>query len=247
MGLSLCVGYLSEIRKEAISSLPSFIQRSATLTDMALRSKIFNGDYSRATKQFEATSKCLVVRGHNAHIEPFALPNGAEFSCQMFGYSGLHHLRQLAAYVALDKELYEPTRKLPSEKNLVVAEYDSLIGNGDVSELSYQHLTLHGDGEGVYVPQDFQRVVEPPAQYFSTVGGGIGSSIRLLEECKSLAAVLELPLDLDAESPEVWSATDQPGTGSTKWQRFGVESFSCIRLIRACERSIATGAAVVFC
>jgi hypothetical protein len=59
----------------------------------------------------------------------------------------------------------------------------------------------------------------------------------LLEECLRLAQWLELPLDLDAESEEVWDAAESPATDGPKWQRFGKESFSCLRLIGACEAS----------
>ena len=66
-------------------------------------------------------------------------------------------------------------------------------------------------------------------------------------ECKRLAEWLKLPLDTDPESDEVWNAADESPSDGPKWKRYGNESFSCIRLIRAAEASIQSGAAIVFC
>jgi hypothetical protein len=221
MGLGLMVGYLAEVQQDDPEFAAVFVDR------------------------LKALEKCLARNGVTGYTEPAELPEEAWFSCQMFGYSGLHHLRRLAAYVALKEPIYEPARELP-EKDPVVERYYAAVGNGDISDLAFQHLMLHGDSEGYYIPVDFPRVIDPGEQ-FEVVGGGIGSANRLLAECKILAAVLELPESTDPEATEVWDAADSPATGPTKWQRFGIESFSCIRLIRACERAIETGAAVVFC
>ena len=73
-----------------------------------------------------------------------------------------------------------------------------------------------------------------------------GSSHALLRECKELARVLELPEDLSLEDEAVWRAVETQGEGEEKWERYGVESYTCLALIRACEASVETGAAVVF-
>ncbi len=247
MGLNLWVGCLADTRREALSQLPEIIRKSPLLSNAALNLGLPNTSYVKSLKRFRTLSKCIVTAGYLPHSEPLELSEEESFSCQMWGYSGLHHLRRLAAYVALERELYTPARELPKEDDNVVQEYYSIVGNGDVSDLPFQHLMLHGDSEGYYVPQDFSRVIDPGERYFDVVGGGIGSAYRLLAECRSLADRIELPLTLDAEAPEVWAATGTSGTGQIKWQYFGMESFSCIRLIRACEQSIKTGAAVAFC
>ena len=77
-------------------------------------------------------------------------------------------------------------------------------------------------------------------------GDLIGSAPRLLAECMELAAALEVPADLDPESDEVWEAAESQGEGEVKWQRYGIESHTCLALIRACRASVETGAAVVF-
>jgi hypothetical protein len=72
-------------------------------------------------------------------------------------------------------------------------------------------------------------------------------SQRLLDECRRLAVALQLPLDLDPESEEVWKASETQGRGDVQWQRYGIESLVCLRLYKACEHSLERQAAIVFC
>lgn len=221
MGLGLMVGYLADVRQEDPEFADEFIGR------------------------IKAVEACLERQGLSGYSEPPDLPEDDWFSCEMVGYSGLHHLRRLAAYVALDQPLYTPSLEAPDD-DPVVERYYEAVGDGDISDLPFQHLMLHGDAEGFYVPVEFVRVIDP-GELFDDVGGAIGSAHRLLAECKALARLLELPEDLNCESDEVWEAASAPGAGKLRWQQFGIESFSCIRLIRGCEASIKTGAALVFC
>ncbi|MEW9900729.1 hypothetical protein ABWL39_19100, partial [Chitinivorax sp. PXF-14] len=215
------VGYLADVLQEDPEFADEFVDRLKVLED------------------------CLARHGVVGYSEPAELLEDAWFSCQMFGYSGLHHLRRLAAHVAFNEPIYEPSRELPAQDPIVDCYY-AAVGNGDISDLPFQHLMLHGHSEGFYVPVDSPRVIDP-GELFEVVGGGIGSAIRLLAECKALAAILELPESTDPEAREVWDAADAPGVGPARWQRFGIESFSCIKLIWACKRAVDTGAAVVFC
>jgi hypothetical protein len=221
MGLNLMVGYLAEAEEED----------PETATDVQM--------------QYSIVSECVAAATGAVFNEPLHLPRESRFSCEMFGYAGLHHLRRLAAYKALDVALYAPSSECPND-DPVVRRYYQLVGNGDVSDLPFQHLMLHGDAEGCYVPVEFVRVIDPQ-ENFALVGGGIGSSHRLLSECTLLAATIELPTSLDAEAQEVFEAADSPGEGAMKWQRFGIESFSCLRLMRGAQASIEAGAALVFC
>ena len=75
----------------------------------------------------------------------------------------------------------------------------------------------------------------------------VGSAPRLLAECRRLAAALELPADLDPESDELAEAAAQQGQASGGWRRHGIAGFTALRLIRGCEQSIETGAALIFC
>ena len=200
--------------------------------------------YAGTKDLFDRLSKALINAALKPHIEPEELSEAESFSCQMFGYSGLHHLRLLAAHVCFKKPLYQPTRTLPEERHPLVAEYYRLSDPSRDRTLPFEHLMQHSDCDGFYVPQDFPAVV---VEKKLNVGQVIGSSVRLLEECRELAHTLALPLSLDIDGKEIWDATDKPGAGTSKWQQYGVESFTCLRLIRACEASVRTGAALVFC
>lgn len=247
MGLGLLVGYLAENRRETEERLPAFVRRIPTLANAALTYGIPYPEYAQTAKRFKTLNKCLSAAKLKPHNEPLFLSEDQPFSCQMWGYSGIHHLRRLAAYSALGRTLYVPERKLQETADSVVEEYYEVAADGANADLPYKHLMQHGDSEGMYIPQDFRVVVVPSKRYFAAVGGSIGSAFQLLKECQALAEIIELPLHLDIESSEVWDAADEPGKGALKWQQFGIESFSCIRLARACERSIDSGAALVFC
>ena len=121
-----------------------------------------------------------------------------------------------------------------------------LFGSRRTDPLRYEHVIVHSDAEGYYVPQDFERVIFP-AKALKIPGGMIGSVPRLLQECRGLAKLLEIPAGLDIESDEVLEAAECPGSGKAKWQQYGIESFSCLRLMAACEASLKAGAAIVFC
>jgi hypothetical protein len=69
----------------------------------------------------------------------------------------------------------------------------------------------------------------------------------LLAECLRLADALHLDPDLDPDSDEVAVALEGEVRDPVGWQRYGTESFVCLKLIRAARESIATGAAICFC
>ena len=191
------------------------------------------------TELYEPLSKALVEAGLPAHTEPDSKEEDAFFSCQMLGYSGLHYLRRIAAYIGLGEEVPGPGGDDPANDSVLEEYYDHLAPG-------FAHLVMHSDAEGFYVPLDFEDVIYP-SEALGVAGEIVGSSVRLLSECKRLAAWLELPLDLDPESEEVWDAAISPNVDGPKWKQYGKESFACIRLIKAAEVSIDSGAAIVFC
>lgn len=206
---------------------------------------------------FGELGNALEEAGLRAHDEP-RLDEAACFSADMFGYSGLHYLRRVAAHLALKREVPGPGDD-KSDDDPVVKEYYAQVTpeppglfarmfqkTRAPEKLPFQHLMLHSDAEGYYIPQDFPEVVFPRDD-LQIPGGMIGSSHRLLAECSELAKWLGLPENLDYESEEVWDAAESPALDGPQWKRFGVESFSCLRLIAAAERSLKSGAAVVFC
>jgi hypothetical protein len=58
---------------------------------------------------------------------------------------------------------------------------------------------------------------------------------------------LILPPDTDPEDDEVAEAFEAQDPSGEGWRRCGIEAHSCAALLRACDASLATGAAIVFC
>jgi hypothetical protein len=195
----------------------------------------------------------LRASGLAPHQEPETCP---VFSADMFGYSGLHYLRRAAAHLSLRGSLPPPGGKDASDDPVLAEYYDQvdqprggLLGrvfSRQPLKRKFEHLILHSDAEGYYVPQDFPEVLFPPEE-LKIPGGMVGSSQRLLQEMTVLAEALQLPPGLDPEADEVWQAADSQGTGEAQWQRYGVESYVCLRLLRAAQHSIANSALIVFC
>lgn len=193
----------------------------------------------------------------SVNLQPHNEPTRCEvYCCEMYGYSGLHYLRRIAAHLALRSKLPPPGTD-DASKDPVLEEYFETLGKGKPGFLArimgktpqsgmFDHLILHSDAEGYYLPQAFESVLFPP-QTLKIPGGMVGSSHRLREECERLAKELQLPLDLDPEEDTVWEAAHSQGKGETQWQRYGVESFTCLRLYQAAARSLESGAAIVFC
>jgi len=207
--------------------------------------------------EIDAINRYLKTIGLPKHVEPVDCPVGG---AEMYGYSGLHYLRRIAAYIELRGTLPPPGEDTAS-KDSVMEEYYSQLEEPSITFFSrlfgkkkekkespkrtFDHLMLHSDAEGYYLPIDFEDVLFPPDE-FKIPGGMIGSSIKLLEECKRLANHLELPLDMDQESDELWEASDSQGEGDLKWQRYGIESFTCLRLHNAALHSTKHNSLILF-
>jgi hypothetical protein len=220
----LCVGVPSEIRESDPEYVAYFEQ------------------------QVEAINGVLESFGLPPHREPFDVEDERTFECDMVGYSGLHYLRRIAAHLALGQELPPPGDD-EAASDPVLSDYyrifDESFARGEAAGMPYQHLIVHGDAEGYYLPVEFEDVLVLDAS-LEIAGGTLGSSHALLRECSELARALELPEDLSLEDEAVWQAAKSQGEGAAKWERYGVESYTCLALIRACGTSVETGAAVVF-
>lgn len=178
-------------------------------------------------------------------VGPWAEPEltgGDVYEGQMWGYSGLHTVRRLAVHLAEHGSLPEPLAEAhrATDDPLLTKVYASLPSD---PAGPYDHLVHHSDCEGYYVPVDFDRVIVDER----VTGGYLGSSVRLLAECRRIAAALGLPEELDPDSEEVFDAYDAETPAIEGWRRHGVESYVCLRLIHAAKHSVATGAAIVFC
>jgi hypothetical protein len=207
MGLAVEVGYLADLLANDEEGAQSFQDDMARLNDYLASVRL------------------------PSHREP---EQCEVFSWDMYGYSGIHYLRRIAAHLDL-RGVLPPPGGQDASKDEVMDEYYRLADQqapGRFGSLfrrtrrprTFDHLLLHSDAEGYYLPQDFPSVLFPPDS-FQIPGGMIGSSARLLEECKSLAAALHLPLDLDPEAEEVWEACAWQGQGDRQWRRYGIESF----------------------
>ena len=224
MGLSISVGLGTEVREEGDDETLAYLE-----------------------DQFEVINDLLESFGLSPHREPYELEASQVLSLDMFGYSGIHYLRRVAAHLALGEELPPPGDEEASA-DPVLADYyqlyDEHLAEGKAGAMRFQHLIIHSDAEGYYLPVEFDEVIHADPS-LEIAGDMIGSAHRLLEECLELARALELPDDLDPESEEVCEAAENQGEGGEGWRRYGVESHTCLALIRACRASVATGAAVV--
>lgn len=195
-------------------------------------------------EEFDTLNRYLTSIGLQPHLEPTGIES---WSGDMFGYSGLHYLRRLAAHLNYTRQLPPPGDRNAADDPLL-RRYYTEFGQFDGSTPygAFDHLIIHSDAEGFYLPQDFQRVLVP-GEDFPVTGDSVGSSYRLRDECQQIASALQLPLELDAEDEQVLNAADSQGIGEITWERYGMESYSCLRLYHAAQYSIKTGAAIVFC
>jgi hypothetical protein len=229
VGLDVAVGFIAEIKANDPES---------------------SGDFQ---EYFVHVNGVLKEAGLPEHVEPTECES---WGAQMFGYSGLHYLRRLAAHLDAGLPLPRPGDENSSNDRVLAAYFDDVMGKspGFVARLvkrvprftrGFDHLIVHSDAEGFYLPQDFPQVLFSDDSKLP--GGMLGSVPRLLAELERVAAVLGIPESLHSQSEELWEAADTQGEGDALWQRYGIESFSCVVLHEACRRSIATGSAVVFC
>jgi hypothetical protein len=217
--------------------------------------------YASYVDEFENLSKVLRAESLREHVEPDELDE--IFSCDMLSYTGIHYLRRIAVHLALGKSTPAPGNRETYQNVALNEEHFERFNAG--KDTKYQHLLVHSDAEGFYVPIDFNRVIATPT--LSLSGGWLGSTQRLQAECGELASMLSMPLDMHYESRELLSAANtqlHPRSQSSRrlwrwrrpetqrsddlrWKQYGVETYACLRLLAACEALLRTRAAIVFC
>jgi len=196
-------------------------------------------DYVRT--QFAVIRELLDRAGAGHWAEP-ELNERDVLGGDMWGYNGLHTVRRVAVHLAESGTLPDPLEEAhrAADDPLLRKAYAGFPGE---SAGPFDHLIHHSDAEGYYVPLDFGQVIVDER----LVGGYLGSSVLLLAETRRVASALGLLEDLDPDSEEVFDACDAKASAAEGWQRYGIESYGCLRLIEAAKHSIATGAAIAFC
>jgi hypothetical protein len=128
--------------------------------------------FAHYREQFAVLNQVLASVGLPAHVEPEELDE--VFSCNMLGYSGLHYLRRVGAHIALGRTIPPPGDNNAANDPILAREYWDRFTAGE--RLKYQHLIVHSDAEGFYVPIDFERALVVTG--FPLVGGMLGSTQR---------------------------------------------------------------------
>jgi hypothetical protein len=204
-----------------------------------------------ADDQLAAINEVLQEQGLPEYQEPEDLE---VWSVDLWGQSGLQTLRRVAAHLWACQGVPEPARRgiagVPeaSSDPMLNAYYDEvqrwLRQGAPRYRMAYEHLILHSDDRGYYLPLRFPQVI------FTHPGLGIagtmlGSAPVLVDECRQLLGALQAPPDLDQDSEELREAVSNPGRGEG-WHRCGIEVEACVKLLAVCQRALESNAMVVF-
>lgn len=162
-----------------------------------------------------------------------------------FGYSGLHSLRRVAAYLALAGALPPPLKKgedANADPHIddYYQEYEDSMAED--KPMPFEHLMIHSDAEGLYLPLDFPRVLFADGPIIP--GEMVGSLPRLMFELNTIAQALSLPAALRFGDDAMVAAAENPG--GEGWRRYGVEAYHLLLLREAGARAMKQQTAVVF-
>jgi hypothetical protein len=194
--------------------------------------------YAAHTKEYAALQKHIRGKGVLGYTEPL---DGPYWWAQLVPSNGVAYLQRCAWRLWNDEPLPPPCAVDDDVLDEMAEDLVLQLGGTNEKGQSFEHLCFHPVDRGFWVPVDFESVVLVDKRY----GGCLGSSVRLLKELEALAAALKLNLTTDHNDKAVWAARDNPG-GRAKWQKYGIESFNCLRMYRACQKSLELGAAVRF-
>lgn len=208
--------------------------------------------YGMYREDFDNLNRFLRSKGMASHVEPEEVDG--IFSSGMWGYSGLHALRRIALHLAFGHPVPGPAEKDRHPEDELNTAYLERSSAGE--KLKFQHLIVHSDAEGFYIPIDFETVLETPHD-FEIPGCWVGSTQRLHAECTELANMLQMPIerrfDCDdllpgAKTESSWRLWRRKTTVSEPmWKPYSIETYVCLRLIAACDVSLRNKAAIVFC
>ncbi len=212
---------------------------------------------------FVRLNEVLVAAKMRPHEEPLDIAEKDVFETRVGSAQMLHAVRRLAAFVALRQRLPTPDeRELTPTADPALTRfykahktYCELVNDYPVLTRvlrfgrpgpRYAHLVWHSDAEGFYLPRDFREVVMDLSGIERGVGGMVGSSVRLLDECSELARLIGLPADIDMDAEELWEAGERPRTDGAPWEAFGPEAFCLVRLIHGCKESLRLNSVLAF-
>lgn len=190
----------------------------------------------------KAINVALKAAGVKSHKEKLPLPREKTWQAVIGSYRSLHFLRRFAAVLAVTGKIPDP---LPKKKNPTETGDVDLYWNlrqADDVVFQFDHLMFHSDADGYYVPVDFPTVLKMPE-----TDEGFGSSVRLQQECETLAEHLEFPLpfDIDFDDDVLWKKMTKAAKDKV-WSKYQTEAFVCAVLHTACERSIQNKAVIAF-
>jgi hypothetical protein len=213
-------------------------------------------------ESFELLNAVLAENSMPRHDEPRHLHAGEFFEASLVGYGGLHALRRMAAYLALNGTLPPPLPYGAHADDAVLGKFNALhdayanwsrksvlmrLFGTRPTKPAFQHLIMHSDAEGFYIPRVFDDVIidwtTPPRP---GLGMMIGSTAMLEEECRTLAREIELPDEFDPDADQFAELLDAPPLEGHPWQRLPIEAHTLAHLLAACEASKSLGAAIHF-
>jgi hypothetical protein len=196
-----------------------------------------------AKKRFTELAKAAKAKGVTGYKEPL---DGEYWSAQLVPGNGVEYLQRLAWELWRDKPLPKPGMDDDSIDDEVLHDMaEHLIdwfGATNKKGQSFEHLCFHPTNRGYWIPVGMKRVLMVGKEF----EGCLGSSVRLRQELAVIADALELDLTMTHDDKKLWHARDNPGKGRAKWQKYGVASFNCLRMYRACQKSVELGAAITF-
>ncbi len=215
MGIGVTVGILADMLK--------------------LRAQGEEDAYDDRVEDFRTINQILARRGLPLHNEP---ENIEVWSRDLFSAFGLQELRRVAAHIDRTGRLPPPNDNDRGGDEILDEYYET----AEEKPGKFDHLIMHSDCDGYYIPIDFPHVLycseEPDFPYES-----LGSSQRLLAECRRVADELQIPSGLTGIDIHKLGL-DSASESTTGWKRYYAESYVCVSLIEASEQSIRAGAAI---
>ena len=244
MGLSIEVGFLADL----IANDPDGAEFAFA-------------DYERMDEALEAKRLARLSEPTDCDI----------WSADLMGYTGLHALREVAGYVWKGRDIPRDVLLDGSQTEfsdaLVKEFFEHLTGKGNFTLIGkafrqifkakekpklppFIHLCVHSDCDGFYVPVAFETPIVPKrVSAESEHLWPLGSVMRLEAEVNQLSRHLEIPADLRHDDEQLCALIEAPDRTSVSplWEVQPIATHACLVLREACERSLATGAAIHFC